>query len=199
MDQYWNHNTEFHKEIVADALKRGGRILDVGCGDGLLLQRLAPFAQEVVGIDMDKETILLAQKRLKQYSNVSLITGDFLEMPLLSQDEQFSTIICIATLHHMELESALIKMKNSLASGGRLIIIGLAANKSIVDYILAGLSVIPIRIFDRLHGGAKGPPIRITNPKESISEIRKVVHKILPGAEVKRRFYFRYSMTWNKP
>ena len=61
MDQYWNHNTQFHKEIVADALKRGGRILDVGCGDGLLLQRLAPFAQEVVGIDMDKETILLAQ------------------------------------------------------------------------------------------------------------------------------------------
>jgi 2-polyprenyl-3-methyl-5-hydroxy-6-metoxy-1,4-benzoquinol methylase len=36
MQSYWNHNTAFHDELVADAKVRGGRVLDIGCGDGLL-------------------------------------------------------------------------------------------------------------------------------------------------------------------
>ncbi len=54
IDKYWNHNTAFHDELVKDAKIRGGRVLDIGCGDGLLLQRLAPFAQHVIGIDPDR-------------------------------------------------------------------------------------------------------------------------------------------------
>ncbi|TJY44554.1 class I SAM-dependent methyltransferase [Cohnella pontilimi] len=127
MEKYWNHNTAFHEELVTDAKTRGGRVLDIGCGDGLLLQHLAPFAQIVVGIDPDTETILRAQTRLAEVSNVSLITGDFLTMPIPSQEERYSTVICVATLHHMELRSALLKMRQVLAPGGRLLIVGLAA------------------------------------------------------------------------
>lgn len=53
MDIYWNHYTAFHEVLVADSKIRGGRVLDIGCGNGLLLQHLAPFAQQVVGIDTD--------------------------------------------------------------------------------------------------------------------------------------------------
>ncbi|MFB9754535.1 class I SAM-dependent methyltransferase [Paenibacillus hodogayensis] len=86
---------------MADAKTRGGRVLDIGCSDGLLLQQLAPFAQKVVGIDPDSETILSAQTRLAGVSNVSLVTGDFLDMPIPSQKERYSTVICVATLHHI--------------------------------------------------------------------------------------------------
>ena len=50
---YWNHNVAFHGELVADAGLRGGRVLDVGCGDGLLVHRLAGVCDEVVGIEKD--------------------------------------------------------------------------------------------------------------------------------------------------
>ncbi|CED90975.1 hypothetical protein [Actinomyces succiniciruminis] len=40
-NRYWNHNAAFHNELVADAARRGGRALDVGCGEGLLMERLA--------------------------------------------------------------------------------------------------------------------------------------------------------------
>lgn len=163
-------------------------MLDIGCGDGLLLQRLAPFAQKVVGIDPDTETILRAQTRLAKVSNVLLVTGDFLVMPIPSQEERYSTFICVATLHHMELRSALLKMSQVLVPGGRLLIVGLAANKSIIDFIISGFLVFPIRVMDRLHGGMRDPGVRIADPKESLSEIRQVAHEVLPGAIIRRRF-----------
>ncbi|MDT9727179.1 SAM-dependent methyltransferase, partial [Xylanibacillus composti] len=45
MKEYWNHNTAFHDELVAETKMRGGSVLDIGCGDGLLLQRLARVCQ----------------------------------------------------------------------------------------------------------------------------------------------------------
>ncbi|AKG35602.1 class I SAM-dependent methyltransferase [Paenibacillus durus] len=199
MEKYWNHNTAFHEELVADAKERGGRVLDIGCGDGLLLQRLAPFAQQVVGIDPDTQTIARAQTRLASISNVSLINGDFLAMPAPSQKELYSTVICVATLHHMDLRTALSKMRQVLAPGGRLLIVGLAADKSFIDFIISGLLVLPIRFMDRLHGGMQDVGVRIADPKESLSEIRQAAHEVLPGANIRRRFYYRYLMSWNKP
>ncbi|TMV43155.1 class I SAM-dependent methyltransferase [Paenibacillus mesophilus] len=199
MEKYWNHNTAFHEELVADAKTRGGRVLDIGCGDGLLLQRLAPIAQKVVGIDPDTETILRAQSRLAEVSNVSLVTGDFLAMPIPSQEERYSTVICVATLHHMELRSALLKMRQVLAPGGRLLIVGLSADKSIMDFVISGLLVFPIRVMDRLHGGMRDPGVRMADPIESLIEIRQVAHEVLPGAIIRRRFYYRYLLSWNKP
>ncbi|MCY9660681.1 hypothetical protein P5G65_29965 [Paenibacillus chondroitinus] len=90
-------------------------------------------------------------------------------------------------------------MKQVLAPGGRLLIIGLAADKSMIDFIIAGLMLLPIRIMDRVHGGMKGPNVRIAEPKESIMEIRQAVNEILPGAIVRRRFYYRYLLSWVKP
>jgi ubiquinone/menaquinone biosynthesis C-methylase UbiE len=199
IEKYWNHNTAFHEELVSDAKERGGRVLDIGCGDGLLLQRLAPFAQQVVGIDPDTKTIARAQTRLAATSNVLLINGDFLAMPVPSQEERYSTVICVATLHHMDLRTALLKMSQVLAPGGRLLIIGIAADKSMMDFVISGLLVLPIRIMGRIHGGMQDIGVRIAAPKESLSEIRQAAHKVLPGAIIRRRFYYRYLISWNKP
>ncbi|MFC5402655.1 class I SAM-dependent methyltransferase [Cohnella soli] len=199
MEHYWNHNTAFHEELVADAKQRGGRALDIGCGEGLLLQRLAPFVEHAVGIDPDAQIIPRARTRLASVSNVSLINGDFLEMPEPAQRELYSTIVCVATLHHMELRAALQQMGRFLAPGGRLLVVGLAANKSIADFVISGLHVVPIRIMDRLHGVVQDIGVRIADPKESLSEIRHVAREVLPGAKIRRRFYYRYLLSWDKP
>jgi ubiquinone/menaquinone biosynthesis C-methylase UbiE len=199
MDTYWNHNTAFHDELITDAKLRGGRVLDIGCGDGLLLQRLAPFVQQVIGIDPDNTAIELAQTRLAAIENVALLNGDFLALPVPNQEERYATVVCVATLHHMDLRSALQQMRQVLAPEGRLLIVGLADDKSLMDLVFSGLVLLPIRIIDRLHGGASNPNVRITAPKETIKEIHQVAQEILPGAKVRRRFYFRYSLSWDKP
>jgi 2-polyprenyl-3-methyl-5-hydroxy-6-metoxy-1,4-benzoquinol methylase len=199
MDTYWNHNTAFHDELISDAKLRGGRVLDMGGGDGLLLQRIAPFVQQVIGIDPDNTAIELAQTRLAGISNVALINGDFLAMSIPKEEERYATVICVATLHHMDLRSALLHIRQVLAPGGRLLIIGLADDKSWMDLVFSGLVLLPIRIMDRFHGGASNPNVRITAPKETIREIRQIAQQILPGVKVRRRFYFRYSLAWDKP
>ncbi|MFF2920925.1 class I SAM-dependent methyltransferase [Streptomyces celluloflavus] len=50
-DPYWNHNVRYHR-LVLDAVPDGcGRALDIGCGDGLLVRKLAGRAREVTGVD----------------------------------------------------------------------------------------------------------------------------------------------------
>lgn len=197
METYWNHNTAFHDELIADVKRRGGRVLDIGCGDGLLVQRIAPFCQYVLGIDLDQDATARAQIRLANLANVSLETVDFLDMPIPSLEERFSTIICVATLHHMDLQSALLKMRNILIPGGRILIIGLAANKSFADYAFSGLYVIPVRIMEQLHRGFSDSRVRTAHPKESLKEIIDVANTILPGVKIRRRFYYRYSLCWD--
>jgi len=199
MDQYWNHNTAFHDKLVADAKLRGGRVLDIGCGDGLLLQRLAPFCDGVVGIDPDENAIERAQKRLTTISNVSLIIGDFMTIPTPPNKDRYNTVICVATLHHMELRTALLKINQFLAPGGKLLIVGLAANKSIIDIVISGLLALPIRFMDLLNGAVQDIGVRIATPKESLSEICQVTNEVLPGAIIQRRFYYRFFLSWEKP
>lgn len=199
METYWNHNTAFHHELIADVKRRGGRVLDIGCGDGLLVEQLAPFSQYVVGIDTDPSAIATAKERLTTFSNISLETVDFLNMSVPSPEERFTTVICVATLHHMNLRNALSKIREVLAPGGRLIVIGLSANRSLADYVFSGILVLPVRIMERFHGGLHDPGVHTTPAKESLQEIKNVAEEILSEAQIKRRFYYRYSLSWYKP
>ncbi len=78
LTDYWNHNTAFHPEVLAAVPARGIDVLDIGCGDGILLQKLAPGAGRVTGIDLDASAISQAQKRLAGRPNSRAVVGDFL-------------------------------------------------------------------------------------------------------------------------
>jgi 2-polyprenyl-3-methyl-5-hydroxy-6-metoxy-1,4-benzoquinol methylase len=52
----WNHNIHYHPRIVA-AVPSGARVLDVGCGEGMLTRELAVRAGSVLGIDIDAPSI----------------------------------------------------------------------------------------------------------------------------------------------
>jgi ubiquinone/menaquinone biosynthesis C-methylase UbiE len=48
--------------LLRHAPLRGGRVLEIGCGDGRLTRRLAGALRSVVGIDPDGERIARAQR-----------------------------------------------------------------------------------------------------------------------------------------
>lgn len=192
----WNHNSAYYPELVSDAALRGGVALDVGCGDGALLELLAGVCRHVVGVEADPATARTAAGRVAGSGTV--ICGDF----MAAQDfapEEFDTITCVACLHHMPLETALVRMAELLWPGGRLLVVGLSANKTIADWLLSALMVVPARVSGWLHREGTYRGMRVARPCESLDEIRAVAGERLPGALVRRRLYWRYSLEWTKP
>ncbi|MGX9899098.1 class I SAM-dependent methyltransferase [Arthrobacter sp. SA17] len=198
MENYWNHNAAFHGELVARVTAAGGRVLDVGCGDGLLLQKLASAATEAVGIDPDPAAVARAQHRLRDASNTRLIVGDALTDAGL-EPLSFDVITCVATLHHMPLPAALSRFRQLLRPDGILLVVGLAANKTPLDWVLSAGQILPLRVIGRLRHESHDVGVITTEPVESFGEIRAATRAALPSAIIRRRFYYRYSILWRKP
>lgn len=196
---YWNHNVAFHRELVRDATVRGGRALDVGCGDGLLVHELAGVCREVVGAERDPEALSRARRRLAGSPSARVLDADIMDAAAPETLGRFETVTCVAVLHHLPLEAGLARLGELVAPGGRLIVVGLAASRSSWDWLLSGLSVIPIRVASRWHHETRDVGVRTARPRESLRQIRTAARRLLPGARVRRRFYYRYTLVWDRP
>ena len=196
---YWNHNVAFHRELVGDAAVRGGRALDVGCGDGLLVHELAGVCREGGGGDRDPEALSGARRRLEATPWARVLDADIMDAAAPETLGRFETVTCVAVLHHLPLEAGLARLGGLVAPGGRLVVVGLAASRSAWDWLLSGLSVVPVRVAGRWHHETRDIGVRTARPRESLSQIRAAARRLLPGARVRRRFYYRYTLVWDRP
>ena len=196
---YWNHNVAFHRRIVRDAALRGGSALDVGCGDGLLLARLTTVCRCAVGLETDERAVARARRRLEQTPQAEVLLDDVMDLDLPQRIGTFETVTCVATLHHLPLEPALVRLSQLVTPGGRLIVVGLAANKSLWDWMLSALAVLPLRVVGALHRETRDIGAVTRPPRESLAEIRAAASRILPEARIRRRFYYRYTLMWDRP
>lgn len=90
--------------IVRIAEGLHGDVLDVGCGEGLLVERLAKVSRHVMGIDRDELAIRQAEVRTAMLTNASVAKADFLAMDLVP--ESYDLLTFVAVLHHMDLDRA---------------------------------------------------------------------------------------------
>jgi SAM-dependent methyltransferase len=191
---YWNHNVHY-QPVILDAVPPGcGPALDVGCGDGMLARRLAGRCAGVTGIDRDPRMIALA--RAQGHAGVTFIEADFLSHDFAGATFDF---VCANTsLHHMDFAAALTKAASMLRPGGRLAVIGLAADKSVTD-LLPAIPGIPAAFFFRTiyRKGESGAPIM--DPEMSWREVRAEATRLLPGVRYRRHLLWRYSLLWRKP
>ena len=100
----------------------GGRVLDVGCGTGFLLEQLAKRGFSGVGIDLSPESIAHTQQRLKALGvddRLRAEVGSAYEPP----EGPFDLITLTDVLEHLEDPRAcLAAVRPQLAEGGLLVI-----------------------------------------------------------------------------
>jgi 2-polyprenyl-3-methyl-5-hydroxy-6-metoxy-1,4-benzoquinol methylase len=195
--EYWNHNTAYHPMIVGIAEGLHGDVLDVGCGEGLLVERLSRVSRQVTGVDRDEQAIHQAEQRTAAIGNASVAPGDFLTMDVTPAS--YDLITFVAVIHHMDLRSALRKSSALLRPGGRLIVVGLSANKSPADYMRSAAMLPLIRLLSHLHHETRRIQVVALPPEESFSEIQTIAREELVGCRLRRALYYRYVLQWSKP
>ncbi|WP_299487481.1 class I SAM-dependent methyltransferase [Acaryochloris sp. IP29b_bin.137] len=195
----WNHNSHFHPYLLRQLPKKVEHALDVGCGLGFFACKLAEYVDVVDALDIDGKTLAEAESR-KAASNISYLEANFLEAEL--PEASYDAIVSIASLHHMDLESALGKMKRLLRPHGKLIILGLSRDVTLIDY---GYSVfsIPINLaYLRWHPGAlenSETTAPTCTAQLSLRQIRSMAESLIPEFRLRRHLFWRYSLVWQKP
>jgi 2-polyprenyl-3-methyl-5-hydroxy-6-metoxy-1,4-benzoquinol methylase len=117
----WNHNIHYHSYLLRQIPIKVNRVLDVGCGLGLFAWKLAERAEVVDALDVDS-AILAEASNYNPAPNITCQQADFLKSAL--PEAAYDVIVSIATLHHMDMEAALQKMKLLLRPSGKLLILG---------------------------------------------------------------------------
>lgn len=95
---------------------RGKRALEIGCGTGLLLSRVAELADEAVGVDLSPGMLSVARER-----GLSVVEGSATELPF--EDASFDLAYSFKVLAHVEpIDVALREAARVVRPGGHVIV-----------------------------------------------------------------------------
>ncbi|HBY57608.1 MAG TPA: hypothetical protein DEG96_07095 [Candidatus Atribacteria bacterium] len=132
-------------------LKKGQKVLDLGCGTGALTLKAAHKGAKVKGIDINPQMLEIAKKRATKANllpNISLF-----EMGVAELESEKSNIydvvmsgLCFSELTESELINTLKEIKRILKPGGLLLIADEVRPKNIFKKIINEITKFPLKI-----------------------------------------------------
>lgn len=116
--RWWDPESEFRPLHAINPLRtdyinlhspvKGLKVLDVGCGGGLITEALAKFGADVTGIDMGEAPLSVAQLHLLE-SNLEIEYLKITAEELAEQrPEQYDIVTCLEMLEHVPDPSSVI-------------------------------------------------------------------------------------------
>ncbi len=91
-----------NKVLTAATTAADGRILDLGCGTGEILLKLAknyPNVKELVGIDLSEDMLKLAKTKLGAFKEATVCQGNIEQIPY--DDKHFDLVVSSGVLHYV--------------------------------------------------------------------------------------------------
>ena len=111
---------DFIARVLENSISREGRVLDVGCGNGVISRHLGKLGFNVTGVDVSEKTIEKARS-LTDLPNVVFMKKSAEE--LVASGEKYDAIVCSEVLEHLSDPGALLRVLHaSLADNGKLIV-----------------------------------------------------------------------------
>lgn len=106
--------------FLSNMSRKKARALDIGCGSGLLVEKLASYYNEVVGIDISNQMLDLARSK-RQLTNTVYLNMDARQLDF---HVKFDLIVSRTTFHHLDdIPGVVQQMKALLNEGGKIVIL----------------------------------------------------------------------------
>lgn len=100
----------------------GGKVLELGCGNGTYSRVLARAADHVFAIDWSDEMVSVSHERLKSLKNITVEKQNCFNLPY--PDSDFDAVVMVNLLHVIpEPEKAIEESKRVLRANGDIIVI----------------------------------------------------------------------------
>jgi ubiquinone/menaquinone biosynthesis C-methylase UbiE len=138
LGQYWNdlyrdvqNCRDFHfvqrleiaSSLITERFPRDARVLDLGCGAGVLTERLVAGGHDVDAVDMSADMIEFSKQRLAKYdsSKYRLARAECQSLPF--PDAAFDVVACIGVFGYMDdVDAAIAEIRRVLRPGGTLVL-----------------------------------------------------------------------------
>lgn len=113
---------------ILGGFPKDARIVDLGCGEGILVEELREKGYEALGVDLN-------------YESAAVVKDDITNTKF--DDGQFDVVLCLDVLEHLQFEDqvrALAEIRRLLTPGGRLVatVPNLAHLSSRITFLLLG-------------------------------------------------------------
>lgn len=122
----YGRSLDQYLELYPLSLSRGARILDAGCGTGLLtlaLLRSIRFPVNITALDLSATSIVEAKKAVSQSPgrrrDVSFTQGNVLSLPFA--DNSFDLVVTSGALEYVPLKEGLDELARVIAPEGKLL------------------------------------------------------------------------------
>lgn len=109
----------YHYELALAHLRASDRVLDVACGAGFGVRMIAHGCAQVIGVDIDEQSIAAARAAAGEEGGEYLV-ADATRMPFA--DAAFDAVVSFETLEHVPAQPFLDEVRRVLAPGGLLLL-----------------------------------------------------------------------------
>ena len=104
--------------VEGAGLGPGVRALELGCGTGIFLEKVAAGGASITGIDLSADLLARCAARMAGSPRVALVRGNAEQLPF--PDGAFDAVYGSSILHHLNVEAALLEVARVLRPGGRM-------------------------------------------------------------------------------
>ncbi len=127
-EQWWDPGGDFRTlhhinptrlELIAAELElAGARVVDVGCGGGILSEALARAGARVTGIDMSEPAVQVARRHAEQAELDIEYVATSAEALADERPDSFDAVVCMELLEHVPDPETLVQACAALAAPG---------------------------------------------------------------------------------
>ena len=181
-----------HEATLLARLPGGRRALDAGCGTGAVARRLAAKYAHVDAVDLSPEMIRIAGAH-STHPNLHYHLADLNDF--LPRAPRYDCITSMAVLHPFDARAIVPRLAAALHPGGTLLLV------DVLDR--PGLLNLPLDAAAWLLQRRSSPALRAAFHDHGRGETyltarqaRALYAELLPGAQVRTHFFWRYSVEW---